>query len=58
MHGRGSYIFNDGSYYAGDFVENQAQGAGVYTSKTKETFQGIWVANRLEDNGVDIQLIF
>jgi|TARA_B110000914_G_C15406872_1_gene419879 hypothetical protein len=61
-NGIGTYIFNDGSKYVGDWLDRRQEGNGIYTytvPKKKEKgiiyatkYDGEWVNGRHEGNGI------
>ena len=44
-HGKGKITYADGSFYRGDFKQEQMWGKGVYISKEGAQYEGDWVNN-------------
>lgn len=45
-------LFQDGSYYKGQFVNNELDGQGEYFWKDKYRYVGYWKSNRKNGYGV------
>jgi hypothetical protein len=52
MHGRGKFIWNDGSYYSGDFKDNCRDGFGVSKYENSNEFEKTGTHKWLNDKQV------
>ena len=51
-HGRGKYIYNDGSYYFGDWVKGKMEGQGqLIDAEGNLIFEGLWKDDHYEGKG-------
>jgi len=39
-HGKGTFTWADGSYYVGDFIENNLEGEGLYSWSDGRQYNG------------------
>jgi hypothetical protein len=46
--GKGVLYLSNGEYFEGNFLNDTAQGEGVYTTMTGKKIRGIWGMNILE----------
>ena len=51
-HGKGAYIWNDGSKYNGEWFENKINGRGVYEWPDGRRYDGDWKDNNMHGRGV------
>ena len=51
-HGYGNLVNVDGSYYEGDFVNDEFEGKGVLVYKNARKYSGNWKAGKRSGNGV------
>lgn len=51
-HGEGKLTFADGSYYKGDFVENEITGYGEYYWRDGKSYKGQWKNSKMNGKGV------
>ncbi len=52
-HGKGKYIYSDGSYYYGDWYKNKMFGNGVlYYSDGNVEYDGEWKDDLFEGKGI------
>jgi hypothetical protein len=47
-NGKGVLYLSNGEYFEGSFLNDTAQGEGVYTTMTGRKLRGIWEMNLLE----------
>ena len=51
-HGRGRYIYNDGSYYMGSWVKGKMEGLGqLYDYQGNLIYDGSWKDDHYDGNG-------
>ena len=51
-HGKGKFLWSDGSQYEGDFKDNNIEGYGVYIWWDGRKYSGEWKNNKMEGKGV------
>ena len=44
MHGKGTWTYENGDIYVGDFLENEMHGYGIYTLKNGKKYSSTWKA--------------
>ena len=52
MHGRGQYLYSDGSVFDGQWVDNRMHGGGVFTFANGNKYTGDFVDDAKEGAGV------
>ncbi len=50
-HGKGTFIYPDGSKYDGDWNENVREGHGTYTYPNNDTYEGEWKNHQRHGKG-------
>jgi hypothetical protein len=48
MDGKGVYTWSNGDKFSGTFKNGQRNGKGFMTSAAGESFEGLWVNNKLK----------
>ena len=51
FNGKGKYLWADGSYYTGDWVNNKREGYGEFKSYDGSLYKGNWVDNKRDGKG-------
>ena len=51
-HGRGKYVWNDGSCYDGEWFENKINGLGYYVWPDGRKYDGQWQENNMHGKGI------
>jgi len=54
MHGKGSYVWQDGRRYEGEYQFNKKHGTGTYTYSDGSRYHGEWVDGMQHGVGVII----
>ncbi len=49
--GYGTYVFEDGSTYSGDFRDGYSHGLGIYETPEGEKYSGNWIRHKREGKG-------
>jgi len=52
MHGKGTFTFENGNIYEGDWVEDTMHGKGKYTLPDNNTYEGEWANGKMHGKGV------
>lgn len=47
------FTWNDGSFYIGNFKDNNINGKGNYIGKDKKKYEGDWEDNKMNGKGVE-----
>jgi len=50
--GKGTLTFADGSYYTGDFLDNEITGFGEYFWKDRKFYKGEWKNSKMNGMGL------
>ena len=51
VDGRGTYVWNDGDKYVGEFVDNKRNGSGTFTWANGDSYVGEWVDGLANGSG-------
>ena len=54
FEGKGRYIYNDGSVYAGDWSNGLRHGRGILTKKDGSKYDGTWHNDLQDGSGTEI----
>lgn len=56
MHGRGTYLFADGGTYEGEFEFGKAEGNGIASYPSGQSYTGTWSKGRYDGKGTTLFL--